>query len=375
MDLGLIDFPIHLLCVKYTDFDFSDADVEDNLESDISRCNTFGILSTINDSSSDLQDNKNMTESMESHDKIDGSQLTSSTSTLQADSLSSNITDVPNTGSNLTLNEFTECGTSLSNDIGKSESVEGKDIVKPKLIANATFDDVGAELVNGYCHEEMVTDETFNKLNGGHYAKFTCCDTENAVKNDIANDRIKNDCDLVNGHAEGVGTHKITNGELRENLENLTLSENGAVNSNELTSGLENLTVNDHNVPIYQNGTNDIHELNENRKQEVDGRHVDFPKHTEEESEQRGQKGAKVSPPLSRQGSAKHVSTKRNLKKAAQVKSTTMLGQHYIPSSRECSVMSCLHQFTSAELLTGNNKFGCANCTKIRDRHHPSKGK
>jgi hypothetical protein len=24
--------------------------------------------------------------------------------------------------------------------------------------------------------------------------------------------------------------------------------------------------------------------------------------------------------------------------------------------------------------LTGNNKFGCANCTKIRDKHHPNKG-
>ena len=30
----------------------------------------------------------------------------------------------------------------------------------------------------------------------------------------------------------------------------------------------------------------------------------------------------------------------------------------------ECSIDSCLAQFTSAELLTGNNKFGCDTCTR-----------
>ena len=28
----------------------------------------------------------------------------------------------------------------------------------------------------------------------------------------------------------------------------------------------------------------------------------------------------------------------------------------------ECSVASCLNQFTAPELLTGNNKFGCVKC-------------
>lgn len=30
----------------------------------------------------------------------------------------------------------------------------------------------------------------------------------------------------------------------------------------------------------------------------------------------------------------------------------------------ECSVMSCLNQFTACELLTGTNKVGCELCTK-----------
>jgi len=30
---------------------------------------------------------------------------------------------------------------------------------------------------------------------------------------------------------------------------------------------------------------------------------------------------------------------------------------------QECSVQSCLHQFTMAEMLSGANKFGCETCT------------
>ncbi|XP_042627846.1 ubiquitin carboxyl-terminal hydrolase 45-like [Cyprinus carpio] len=40
----------------------------------------------------------------------------------------------------------------------------------------------------------------------------------------------------------------------------------------------------------------------------------------------------------------------------------------YTPSSKECSVQSCLHQFTSIELLMGNNKLLCENCTERRQR-------
>uniref|UniRef100_A0A8C2H1Y3 Ubiquitin carboxyl-terminal hydrolase n=1 Tax=Cyprinus carpio TaxID=7962 RepID=A0A8C2H1Y3_CYPCA len=36
----------------------------------------------------------------------------------------------------------------------------------------------------------------------------------------------------------------------------------------------------------------------------------------------------------------------------------------YTPSSKECSVQSCLHQFTSIELLMGNNKLLCENYKK-----------
>ncbi|XP_072524652.1 ubiquitin carboxyl-terminal hydrolase 45 isoform X2 [Salminus brasiliensis] len=44
------------------------------------------------------------------------------------------------------------------------------------------------------------------------------------------------------------------------------------------------------------------------------------------------------------------------------------LSHSYTPASKECSVQSCLHQFTSVELLMGNNKLLCENCTERRHR-------
>lgn len=44
------------------------------------------------------------------------------------------------------------------------------------------------------------------------------------------------------------------------------------------------------------------------------------------------------------------------------------LSQGYVTSSKECSVQSCLYQFTSVELLMGNNKLLCDNCTENRKK-------
>ncbi|XP_077383594.1 ubiquitin carboxyl-terminal hydrolase 45 isoform X2 [Festucalex cinctus] len=44
------------------------------------------------------------------------------------------------------------------------------------------------------------------------------------------------------------------------------------------------------------------------------------------------------------------------------------LSQSYNPGSKECSIQSCLHQFTSVELLMGNNKLLCENCTERRQK-------
>ncbi|XP_070568961.1 ubiquitin carboxyl-terminal hydrolase 16-like [Ptychodera flava] len=48
-------------------------------------------------------------------------------------------------------------------------------------------------------------------------------------------------------------------------------------------------------------------------------------------------------------------------------KAMVPLGPKYQSREHECSIQSCLSQFTAQELLTGKNKFGCENCTKMKN--------
>ncbi|XP_044101051.1 ubiquitin carboxyl-terminal hydrolase 45 isoform X4 [Neovison vison] len=45
------------------------------------------------------------------------------------------------------------------------------------------------------------------------------------------------------------------------------------------------------------------------------------------------------------------------------------LSRSYVTASKECSLQSCFHQFTSMELLMGKNKLLCENCTENKRRH------
>ncbi|XP_042876119.1 ubiquitin carboxyl-terminal hydrolase 16-like isoform X5 [Penaeus japonicus] len=63
----------------------------------------------------------------------------------------------------------------------------------------------------------------------------------------------------------------------------------------------------------------------------------------------------------------------KNLKKLKQewiARSLTTLAPRYQCHSQECSIMSCLTNFTAPELLMGNNKITCENCTKIHSQLH-----
>ncbi|XP_052241932.1 ubiquitin carboxyl-terminal hydrolase 45-like isoform X2 [Dreissena polymorpha] len=71
-----------------------------------------------------------------------------------------------------------------------------------------------------------------------------------------------------------------------------------------------------------------------------------------------------------------NVSKQLDLKQLYQEgkkKSVNSLAERYHVSSGECSIQSCLNQFTAAELLTGHNKFGCKNCTKLKFGNKNSK--
>lgn len=50
------------------------------------------------------------------------------------------------------------------------------------------------------------------------------------------------------------------------------------------------------------------------------------------------------------------------------------LSQSYVTTSKECSVQSCLYQFTSMELLMGNNKLLCEDCTEKRQKCQKESG-
>ncbi|XP_053237503.1 ubiquitin carboxyl-terminal hydrolase 45 [Podarcis raffonei] len=63
-------------------------------------------------------------------------------------------------------------------------------------------------------------------------------------------------------------------------------------------------------------------------------------------------------------GSAENPTLLQNPQNAFQT-----LSQCYITSSKECSVQSCLYQFTYVELLMGNNKLLCENCTERKQKH------
>ena len=58
----------------------------------------------------------------------------------------------------------------------------------------------------------------------------------------------------------------------------------------------------------------------------------------------------------------------------SEANSTLTLQPSYHPSPGECSVMSCLSQFCAPELLDGNNKFACEECSKRAQRSQNKKG-
>ena len=58
----------------------------------------------------------------------------------------------------------------------------------------------------------------------------------------------------------------------------------------------------------------------------------------------------------------------------SEANSTLTLQPSYHPSPGECSVMSCLSQFCAPELLDGNNKFACEECSKRAQKSKNNKG-
>ncbi|XP_013383302.1 ubiquitin carboxyl-terminal hydrolase 16-like isoform X2 [Lingula anatina] len=74
------------------------------------------------------------------------------------------------------------------------------------------------------------------------------------------------------------------------------------------------------------------------------------------------------------QSKSKVPKSRDQMKRECVKRSTYSLSPRYKPTPYECSVLSCLNQFTTMELLTGNNKFGCEFCSKRNRKAGGKKG-
>ena len=52
-------------------------------------------------------------------------------------------------------------------------------------------------------------------------------------------------------------------------------------------------------------------------------------------------------------------------------RSLTSIAPRYHAKTGECSIYSCLAQFTAPELLTGQNKWACDKCTRLHQEMTP----
>lgn len=169
----------------------------------------------------------------------------------------------------------------------------------------------------------------------------------------ICNGDIQLDCDINNDLNCVSKNIQNQSAKLRsESVENFEAS---------LSTSLQNLVL---------QGENDAHGQSEDKLGNDD---ISVPKN-EDRNSVNSMDTKRFSPTVTRQNSKQQSKSKKEVKKEAQLKSTVTLGPRYHPTSRECTIMSCLHQFTSAELLTGNNKFGCRNCTKLKHKQSQNKG-
>jgi len=72
--------------------------------------------------------------------------------------------------------------------------------------------------------------------------------------------------------------------------------------------------------------------------------------------------------------SAEPVNGRRRLRHEWVARSLSSIAPRYQASSGECSVYSCLTQFTAPELLTGNNRWACEKCTKREAKRRAAAG-
>lgn len=349
--------------------DPSDADIEDNLESDTSRCfSKLSLETSMTELSPSSQENMGVDPT--GNQGVDVSMSSSNTDTLTSETSGTSTSTIKhdvNGGvqEKTTTQNHGEHGDLLNNgDLNSKEDLASKEHLESK--GDLTMKkDLGctARVLNG--HSENPMSET------------VCCLTNGRENSDLENRECIENCSSIGAECN-IGIPKvkhISNNDSEacdrtycDNVDSLTqngvhqiksdinseLKKSHSRNSSasEMTTKLGNMILED-STPV--SNRDDCHKENGVHDSVCGGSNCE--------------KGSTNTPPQ------QHSKHEKEIKKEALVRSKVTLGLRYHTTSRECTIMSCIHQFTSAELLTGNNKFGCAKCTQMKYKQGLSKDK
>lgn len=344
--------------------DPSDADIEDNLESDTSRCfSKLSLETSMTELSPSSQENMGVDPT--GNQGVDGSMSSSNTDTLTSGTSGTSASTIKQdvngeVQETRTTQTHSENGDLLNNgDLDNKEDLTGKGHLENKGDLNMNK----APVLNGHC-ENPLSENVCCLTNGRENSDMEngeCNDYRNSVgaecnigipkvKHISNNDSVACDrtyCDKDDSLTQN-GVHHIKNDINSE----LKKSHSRNSSASEMTAKLGNMILED-TTPV--SNRDDCHKENGVHDPVCGGSNCE--------------KGSTNTPPQH------HSKSEKEIKKEALVRSKVTLGLRYHPTSRECTVMSCIHQFTSAELLTGNNKFGCAKCTQMKYKQGLSKDK
>lgn len=335
----------------------SDADVEDNLESDTSRC--FGKL--------DLNNSQTGPSSQEKPE-VD---LTSSQG---VDSMSSNSTDTLTSGTSTSTIKLEDMPTENRKEMTNASPTNqnhsnGND---HKLSDSSTKPTLNGESENHGLENGCVAGECFRNN----------CEENGGLENEVGCNNDIDSCNTVNVECDydiPKIKHRLDNGKEETVIEcDRTMSENSPSQNGTNRVNTE-VTVNGESMHPFttHNNTYEVtaklgNLILDDSSLLSNGDDCPGEKVTVDSTSCGGsncEKGSVSTPPL------QHSKNEKEVKKETLMRSKVTLGSRYQPTSRECTVMTCLHQFTSAELLTGNNKFGCAKCTQMKFKQGVVRGK
>ncbi|XP_045195108.1 ubiquitin carboxyl-terminal hydrolase 16-like [Mercenaria mercenaria] len=382
-------------------YDASDADVEDNLESDTSRCynktlsdSVVGSLDdTIVESAKErptisqemdisayrLDTTANNT-SFEVETKIENcskshDQSLNSSHSLQASGLNNSKLNGPVNAvvTNGCDNEDVNVSYTLTNGCLEENDAQPK-LEKEENDVNASFTFMCGRATNGICNGDINT-ETYNSketlVNGNSKENIKKSETDTKTTHQT-NSEIATEVNIENKDIENEEVRCKSDKSVSDLTSSVSTLSIGDVSSS-LPSDLSQMTLKD--------ATEDD---KENRKQKVetpssDSKVLSVNTDNANSGEQTAVNGdihgnMQYKYVVSLSPTSKHNKLKE-IQKEGQRKSINTLAERYHPTSGECSVESCLNQFTAAELLTGNNKFGCKNCTKLKYKNNPNKEK